>query len=69
MTQIKTGQIYKFVGKTVVIRPDEFGQSRIDVIFDKNESQQTWKIGDRVQYEQLLKNGRRHAVNVQKNDT
>lgn len=69
MTQIKTGQIYKFVGKTVVIRPDEFGQSRIDVIFDKNESQQTWKIGDRVQYEQLLKNGRRHAVNIRKNDT
>lgn len=69
MTQIRTGQIYKFIGKTALIRPDEFGQSRIDVIFDKNESQQSWKIGDRIQYEQLLKNGRRHAVNIQKLDT
>lgn len=69
MTRIKTGQIYKFIGKTALIRPDEFGQSRMDVIFDKNESTQTWKIGDRIQYEQVQKNGRRHATNVQKLNT
>lgn len=66
MTQIKTGQIYKFIGKTAIIRPDEFGQSRTDVIFDKNETGQNWKIGDKIEYEQLLKNGRRHAVNIKK---
>lgn len=66
MTQTKTGQIYKFIGKTAIIRPDEFGQSRTDVIFDKNETQIDWKIGDRIEYEQLLKNGRRHAVNIKK---
>jgi hypothetical protein len=69
MTQTKTGQIYKFIGNTGLIRPDEFGQSRTDVIFNKTESTELWKIGDRIEYEQVLKGGRRHAVNITKTST
>jgi len=61
---IYTGQVYKFVGIKGVIRPDAFGQTRIDVLFDKNK--ESLKIGDRVEYEQLTKNNRRYAKNIKK---
>ena len=61
---IYTGQVYKFVGIKGVIRPDAFGQTRIDVLFDKNK--ESFKIGDRVEYEQLTKNNRRYAKNIKK---
>jgi hypothetical protein len=61
---IYTGQVYKFVGIRGVIRPDAFGQTRIDVLFDKNK--ESLKLGDRVEYEQLTKNNRRYAKNIKK---
>lgn len=62
-----TGQIYKFTGKTGIIRPDTFGQSRKDVLFNKHEH--TLKLGDRVSYDEEEKNGRKYAVNLQKLET
>ena len=61
---IYTGQVYKFVGTKGVIRPDAFGQTRVDVLFEKDK--ESLKIGDRVEYEQLTKNNRRYAKNIKK---
>ena len=58
------GQVYKFSGVYGLIRPDDWGQTRQDVLFKKSEN--TLKIGDRIQYEQEEKNGRRYAKNIQK---
>jgi hypothetical protein len=58
------GQVYKFTGIYGHIRPDEWRQNRTDVIFKKHENK--LKIGDRVTYEQIEINGRRHAKNLQK---
>tara|TARA_R110000796_G_scaffold143706_2_gene260364 strand:+ start:3507 stop:3704 length:198 start_codon:yes stop_codon:yes gene_type:complete len=59
-----TGQIYKFTGPIGLIRPDTFGQSRRDVLFNKHEHD--LKIGDRVSYDHFEKNQRRYADNLQK---
>ena len=59
-----TGQVYKFIGLKGLIRPDEWGQTRIDVLFNKNEH--NFKIGDRVVYTQTDKNGRRHVATIRK---
>jgi hypothetical protein len=61
---IHTGKIYKFIGNIGLIRPDTFGQSRIDVQFNKNEY--NFKLGDSVQYQYVQKKSRRHATNLQK---
>ena len=45
---IVTGQVYKFIGIHGLIRPDEWGQNRIDVLFRKREYD--LKLGDRVEY-------------------
>ena len=61
---IVTGQVYKFIGIHGLIRPDEWGQNRIDVLFRKREYD--LKLGDRVEYEPVEKNGRKHAENLKK---
>lgn len=61
---IYKGQVYKFLGKWGIIRPDKFGQTRMDVLFDKNINQLV--IGDRIEYEQIEKNNRRYAENIVK---
>jgi hypothetical protein len=60
---MKQGVIYKFTKNLVVIRPDEFGPVRKDVLFDRTKE---YRLGDRVEYEQIEKNGRRYAVNLKK---
>ena len=44
---IRTGQVFKFVGIKGLIRPDKFGQTRRDVLFNKNDYD--FKIGDLVE--------------------
>ena len=61
---IYKGQVYKFVGLKGVIRPDEFGQTRMDVLFNKHS--ENLRIGDRVEYEQIEKNNRKYAQNIKK---
>jgi len=61
---IVKGQVYKFIGIHGLIRPDEWGQNRIDVLFKKKEHQ--LNIGDRVEYEPVEKNGRKFAENLKK---
>ena len=61
---IVTGQVYKFIGIHGLIRPDEWGQNRTDVLFRKKEHD--LKLGDRVEYESVEKNGRKHAENLKK---
>jgi len=61
---IVTGQVYKFIGIHGLIRPDEWGQNRTDVLFKKVEHD--LKLGDRVEYEPVEKNGRKHAENLKK---
>jgi len=61
---IYKGQVYKFAGKWGVIRPDAFGQVRVDVLFDKNQHQ--FVIGERVEYEQIEKNNRKYAEKITK---
>lgn len=61
---IVQGQVYKFVGIHGLIRPDEWGQNRSDVLFRKKEHKLV--IGDRVEYETVEKNGRKHAENLKK---
>jgi cold shock CspA family protein len=60
---MKQGVIYKFVGLKAVIRPDDFGIVRRDVIFDKTKD---YKHGDRVEFRVETKNGRCHAFDVKK---
>ena len=61
---IHKGQVYKFVGLYGLIRPNEWFQTRTDVMFNKKEH--NLKLGDIVEYEQIDKSGRRHAVNLKK---
>ena len=61
---IVSGQVYKFVGIHGLIRPDEWGQNRNDVLFKKKEYKLA--IGDRVEYETVERNGRKHAENLKK---
>ena len=61
------GQIYKMAGKKAIIRPDEFKQNRQDVIADNTDK--TFKIGDRVAYDHYENNGRRYTKNIKKLDT
>ena len=58
------GQVYKFVGIKGVIRPDAFGQVRVDVLFDRHK--ENLRIGDRVEYEQVEKNNRKYAEKIEK---
>jgi hypothetical protein len=60
---MKQGVIYKFVGRKAVVRPDDFGATRKDVIFDTTSD---YKHGDRVEFEYEERNGRRHGLNVKK---
>ena len=41
-----TGQIYKYTGSKIIIRPDEFFQGRKDVVCEN--SKHLYNIGDRV---------------------
>ena len=59
---IRTGQVFKFVGIKGLIRPDKFGQTRRDVLFNKNDYD--FKIGDLVEYEPMEKLGRVHALDL-----
>lgn len=61
---IVTGQVYKFIGIHGLIRPDEWGQNRHDVLFKKKEHKLV--LGDRVEYEPVEKHGRKHAENLKK---
>ena len=61
---IVTGQVYKFIGIHGLIRPDEWGQNRVAVLLKKKEHKLV--IGDRVEYETIEKNGRKHAENLKK---
>ena len=58
------GQVYKFVGVKGVIRPDKFGQVRVDVLFDRHK--ENLVIGDKIEYEQVEKNRRKYAENIKK---
>ena len=57
------GQVYKFTGIYGHIRPDNFGATRRDILFKKNEHK--LKLGDRVRFDHEEKNGRRFAKNLQ----
>lgn len=57
-----TGQIYKYSGTKAIIRPDEWGSTRRDVILDNKNKE--YKIGDRLTYDIVRKNGRSFAENV-----
>ena len=61
---IATGQVYKFIGPRGLIRPDEWGQNRHDVLFNKIEHRLV--LGDRVEYEPVDKNGRKFAEKLKK---
>lgn len=61
---IKEGQVYKFSGMYGIIRGNEWGQNRIDVLFPK--AQHNMLIGDRVEYEEVIKKGRKFAENLKK---
>ena len=62
-----TGQVYKFAGKNAIIRPDEFGQVRIDIVVDNADK--SFKIGDRVAYNHYENKGRRYAKEIKKLNT
>lgn len=61
------GQVYRFVGVHGLIRPDEWGIARKDVLFNRKDYD--IKLGDRVVYEHYESKGRRHAKNLKKVDT
>ena len=57
------GQVFKFIGTYGLIRPDEWGQTRRDVLFNKKDY--NLKLGDRVLFDSEEKNGRRFAINLE----
>jgi len=57
-----TGQIYKHSGTKAIIRPDEWGSNRRDVILDNKEKK--YKIGDKLTFDIVRKNNRSYAENV-----
>jgi len=59
---IHKGQVYKFTGIYGHIKPDNWGQNRQDVLFKKQENK--LKLGDKISYEQVEINGRRHAKDI-----
>ena len=61
------GQVYKITGIYGHIRPDDWGQTRQDVLFKKSEEKLV--IGNRISYEHFEKGGRRFAKNIQKDLT
>jgi len=42
---MKTGQIFKYTGSNAIVRPDEFGQTRRDVVIKNGRKK--YAIGDR----------------------
>jgi len=57
-----TGQIFKYTGSKVIIRPDEFFQGRKDVVCEN--SRHLYNIGDRVEFDIVIKNNRAYAENI-----
>ena len=57
------GQVFKFIGAYGLIRPDAWGQTRRDVLFNKKDY--NFKLGDRVLFNFEEKNGRRFATNLE----
>lgn len=60
----QTGMIYKMSGNYAIIRPDEFGPTRKDVLLDNTKKE--YKIGDKVKFVHEEKSGRRYAKTIQK---
>ena len=50
------GQVYKFSGNTGSIRPNEFGQTREDILFKNTDKK--FSIGDKVVFTYESRNGR-----------
>ena len=61
---IAKGQVYKFIGIHGLIRPDEWGQNRTDILFKRKEHKLV--IGDKVEFEPIEHNGRKYAENLKK---
>jgi hypothetical protein len=61
---LEKGQVYKFTGIWGHIRPDTWGQTRMDVLFKRNEHKLV--LGDHVQYDLAEKNERKYAENLKK---
>jgi hypothetical protein len=59
-----TGIVERFVGLKGIIRPDTWGNTRVDVLFDKKDY--NLKIGDKVIYTKTIKNGRTVVVELRK---
>lgn len=61
---MKTGQVFKYTGSNAIVRPDEFGQCRKDVVIKNGRKQ--YAIGDRLTYIVNEKNGRSFAINIER---
>ena len=60
---MNTGFIYKKTKTKMIIRPDNFGPIRKDIIILNSKD---YMLGDRVEYIYEEKNGRRFAYNIKK---
>ena len=61
---LEKGQVYKFTGIWGHIKPDTWGQNRVDVLFKRNEHKLI--IGDHVQYDLTERKERKYAENLKK---
>jgi len=61
-----TGTIYKYNSnrKYSIIRPDQWKTGLIDVLFETKDFKA--KLGDKVEYDQKMQNGKRYAQNIKK---
>lgn len=60
---MKTGQIFKYTGSNAIVRPDEFGQIRRDVVIKNGRKE--YAIGDKITYNVIEKNGRSFAADIE----
>jgi hypothetical protein len=60
------GQIIKYNKKRKysVIRPDKWGRELYDVLFETKDFKAL--LGDVVEYEEVLSNGKKYALNLRK---
>ena len=63
---MKTGQIFKYSGSNAIVRPDEFGQTRRDIVIKNGRKE--YAIGDRIEYYVVEKNGRSFATDIKLNE-
>jgi len=63
---MKTGQIFKYTGSNAIVRPDEFGQIRRDVVIKNGRKE--YAIGDRIKYNIEEKKGRSFATDIKLNE-